>query len=346
MGPIASTLRMTFHRLVSSIRRRQRIGAVVIGLALLVGGSWFVLLRGAASAPEPSPTPTATPSPTPKPTPRPTRRPTPSPSPTPSPTPTPVPDADSANVTVLLVGRDFLAERLAHGEQGMNTDMLIVANVHTDGSRIDLVSLPRDSVDVPLGDGSVWSGKINSLRAALGLPALKAAMSATIGLPIDYYAEMTLDDLSRVVDAVGGVTVSLAAALNDPHLNYSWGAGANQLNGRAAVLFARSRYADSDYARGDRNQVLLLALRNRILEGGYDPIALITSLPGLATDIPTADMPMLLDLARESADATVVTRVLAPPDFTAFTGLAGPRGWISIPAIPAIQAYVNEVAAP
>ena len=339
---------MTFHRLVSTTGRRQRIGAAVIGLVLLVGGSWFVLLRGAASAPEPSPTPTATPSPTPtpKPTPRPTRRPSPSPSPSPTPSPTPAPDADAANVTVLLVGRDFLAERLALGEQGMNTDMLIVANVHADGSRIDLVSLPRDSVDVPLGDGSVWSGKINSLRAALGLPALKAAMSATIGLPIDYYAEMTLDDLSRMVDAVGGVTVSLGAPLSDPHLKYVWPAGENQLNGRAAVLFARSRYADSDYARGDRNQALLLALRNRILEGGYDPIALITSLPGLATDIPAADMPMLLDLAQESADATVVTRVLAPPDFTAFTGLAGARGWISIPALPVIQAYVDEVAAP
>ena len=225
----------------------------------------------------------------------------------------------------------------------MNTDMLIVANIRADGSRIDLMSLPRDSSDVPLGDGSVWGGKINSLRAARGLAALEAAMEATYDLPIDYYAEMTLDDLSRIVNAVGGVTVSLPRALNDPHLATSWSAGANTLDGRRAVLFARSRYADSDYARADRNQALLLALRDRILAGGYDPVALITSLPGLSTNIPDEDVPDLLQLALDSADAAVVRVVFGPPDYTGFVGLAGRRGWISVPDLDAIQAYVRSV---
>lgn len=252
---------------------------------------------------------------------------------------------DDLNVTILFVGRDFLAYRAALGESGMNTDMLIVANIHADGSRIDLVSLPRDSADVPLGDGSVWGGKINGLRAALGLPALKQAMAATIGVPIDYYAEMTLDDLARIVDAVGGVTVHLAAPLNDPHLQYSWPAGANALNGRTAILFARSRYADSDYARSARNEALLLALRDRILAGGYDPVALMTALPGLATDIPVTDYPMLLELARSSAEAELALEVFAPPDYTTFVGTAGNRGWISIPNVASIQAYMEEVVA-
>jgi LCP family protein required for cell wall assembly len=243
-------------------------------------------------------------------------------------------------MTILLVGRDFLTERIKLGESGMNTDMLIVANIPLDGSRIDLMSLPRDSVDVPLGDGSVWSGKINSLRAARGLPALKAAMSGVIGLHIDYYAEMTLDDLARIVNAVGGVTVSLPRALNDPHLLTSWKAGANQLDGRRAILFARSRYADSDYARADRNQALLLALRDRILGGGYDPVALITALPGISTDIPGAEYPTLVELARDTAGAPVTRKVFAPPDYTTFVGLAGRRGWISVPDLDAIHAYV------
>lgn len=334
--------------MLSRVTRPQRIVALVAAVLLILAGSWFVLLRDAASAPIATPTPVASPTPsaTPRPTPRPSRRPTPRPSPTASPTPTPEPDADAANVTILLVGRDFLAERAALGELGMNTDMLIVANVRADGSRIDLFSLPRDSADVPLGDGAVWSGKINSLRAARGLPALKQAMSATIGLPIDYYAEMTMDDLSRIVNAVGGVTVSLPAALYDPHLVTSWRAGANHLDGRNAVLFARSRYADSDYARADRNQALLVALRDKLLAGGYDPIAVLTSLPGLATDIPAADMPMLLELGRRSAVAPIGREVFAPPEYTAFTGVSGARGWISIPDLAAIRAYVESVTAP
>lgn len=317
-------------------------------VALVAGSGWLgaaALLGGPEATPVAVATATPSPRPTPTPTPRPTRRPTPSPSPTATPSPTPTVTVDDLNVTILLVGRDFLSTRVALGESGMNTDMLIVANIHADGSRIDLVSLPRDSSDVPLGDGSVWSGKINSLRAALGLPALKQAMAATIGVPIDYYAEMTLDDLARMVDAVGGVTVSLAAPLHDPHLQYSWPAGASTLNGGTAILFARSRYADSDYARSGRNEVLLLALRDRILAGGYDPVALLTAMPGLTTDIPAADYPGLLELARTSADAEVGLQVFAPPDYTTFVGIAGARGWISIPHLGAIQGYMAGVVA-
>lgn len=318
----------------------------MLGVALVAGSGWLAA-AALLGAPEPSPVAVATPKPSPRstPTPEPKRRPTPSPRPTATPSPTPTVTVDDLNVTILLVGRDFLAYRAALGESGMNTDMLIVANIHADGSRIDLVSLPRDSSDVPLGDGSVWGGKINSLRAALGLPALQQAMSATIGMPIDYYAEMTLDDLARIVDALGGVTVHLAAPLNDPHLQYSWPAGANTLDGRTAILFARSRYADSDYARSGRNEALLMALRDRILAGGHDPVAVLTALPGLATDIPAADYPMLLELARSSAEAELGFEVFAPPHYTTFVGMAGNRGWISIPNLESIQAYMAQVVA-
>jgi LCP family protein required for cell wall assembly len=323
--------------MLSRISTPWRFAAGAAVVVLLGAGSWLVLARLTAPPPVARATPVA--APTPSPTPRATARPTP----TPAPTATPEPDPDEVNVTILLVGRDFLAARVALGESGMNTDMLIVANIHADGSRIDLISLPRDSVDVPLGDGTTWKGKINSLRAARGLPALKHAMSAALAIPIDYYAEMTMDDLSRIVNSVGGVTVTLAAPLHDSHLGMSWRAGANQLDGRTAILFARSRYADSDYARAARNQLLLVALRDKLLGGGYDPLALLTGLPGLATDIPLADMPMLLELARRTAGAPIVGKVLGPPDYTLFTGLSGARGWVSVPNLEAIQTYTDTV---
>lgn len=333
-----------------SVPQRAALGGAMLLVALVaVWAPTMGPLAAAAPTPTPRPTPTAEPTPTPSPTPRPTRRPTPTPSPSPTPsptpTPTPAPTVDELNTTILLVGRDFLSSRVALGESGMNTDMLIVVNVHADGSRIDLMSLPRDSTDVPTGDGGIWSGKINSLRAARGLGALKTAMSAIYGLPIDYYAEMTLDDLARLVDAIGGVTVNLPRALNDPHLRFSWRAGDNRLDGRTAILFARSRFADSDYARGDRNQALLIAIRNKLLSGGFDPVRLLTGLPGLSTDIPAGDIPALLQLARDSAGAEVVRKVFGPPDYTSFVGLAGRRGWISVPDLAAIQAYTGSVVA-
>ena len=328
---------MTLKNLLSRISTPWRIAAGAAFVILLGAGAGLLLARETDSQPVSIATPVATPSPSPTP------RPTPRPTPTPAPTATPTPDPDELNVTILLVGRDYLAARVALGESGMNTDMLIVANVRADGSRIDLISLPRDSVDIPLGDGSTWTDKINSLRAFRGLPALKQAISTALAMPIDYYAEMTMDDLSRIVNAIGGVTVNLAAPLNDYHLGVSWGAGANQLDGRTAVLFVRSRYSDNDYARAERNQLLLMALRDKLLAGGYDPLALLTGLPGLSTDIPVADMPMLLDLAHRSAGAQIVGKVLAPPEYTLFTGLSGARGWVSIPNLDAIRAYVASV---
>lgn len=317
-----------------STARRSAAGAVVV---MLLGVALWLLPRETVSPPVSTATPVATLPATPTPSL------TPGPTPTPAPTATPEPDPDEVNVTVLLIGRDAFAERTAAGQSGMNTDMLVVANIRADGSQIDLISLPRDSVDVPLGDGTSWSRKINSLRAARGLPALKRAMSTALAVPIDYYAEMTLGDLARIVNVVGGVTVTLAAPLNDHHLGISWRAGANTLDGRTAILFARSRYADSDYARAERNQLLLIALRDKLLSGGYDPMALLTSLPGLNTDIPPADMPMLLELVRRTAGAPIVRKVLAPPEYTLFTGLAGVRGWISVPDLEAIRAYTDSV---
>jgi hypothetical protein len=72
-------------------------------------------------------------------------------------------------------------------------------------------------------------------------------------------------------------------------------------------------------------------------------MALLTSLPGLATDIPPADMPMLLELVKRTAGAPIVRKVLAPPEYTLFAGLAGTRGWISVPDLEAIRAYTDSV---
>jgi hypothetical protein len=72
-------------------------------------------------------------------------------------------------------------------------------------------------------------------------------------------------------------------------------------------------------------------------------LALLTGLPGLATDIPAGDMPMLLELAQRSAGAPIVGKVLAAPDYTLFTGLSGARGWVSVPDLEAIRAYAHSV---
>ena len=86
-----------------------------------------------------------------------------------------------------------------------------------------------------------------------------------------------------------------------------------------------------------------MALRDQILTGDQDVAALAGALPTLQTDIPLGELPAYADLLRRSADAQVDTLLLIPPNYTTFVGMAGARGWISVPNVPAIQAAVDAL---
>ena len=65
--------------------------------------------------------------------------------------------------TVLYVGTD-VNERRETRDEPVNTDALMLVSLSADQSELTLVSLPRDTVDVPLADGATWDGKVNSLE--------------------------------------------------------------------------------------------------------------------------------------------------------------------------------------
>lgn len=245
---------------------------------------------------------------------------------------------------MLLIGRDGDAARELDGA-GHNTDGLMVINVRADGSSIDLMSIPRDVVDVPLADGRIWTGKINAIANSLGLSVLKDAVATMLAIPIDYYVELNMDGMAALVDAAGGVDVTLATPLDDPHLDLHLAAGQQHLDGATAMLYARSRMTTSDYARAERQQQLLLALRSRLLEGNFDPIAVFTSLPNLRHDVPDDEMAGLLDLARASRD-TLGTGIVFDGSYSSFVGFAGERGWIQQLNFDAVRGYAAEVLAP
>ena len=90
-----------------------------------------------------------------------------------------------------------------------------------------MVSIPRDLVDVPLGNGDTFGPKINSLLGWAnrheddfpqgGTRALEDAIGALLGVPIHYYAKVDLAGFVTMVDAVGGVDIDVARPLSDPN---------------------------------------------------------------------------------------------------------------------------------
>lgn len=289
-------------------------------------------------------TPSPTPSPTLVPTPSPTASPSPTPTPEPTPTPIPIDQAMLARrFTALVVGADGSAARRSIGHDIVNTDALMLVSVSADKSRIDLISVPRDTVDVPMSNGSIYHGKINGIEQKLGIGALVDAMSTLLAVPIDRYVRIDMDDFAWMVDAVGGIDVTLAKAVSDPKVHLKLPAGANHLDGAHALAFSRTRF-DNDYGRAARQQEVVMLLARKWLNP--EPAALLAAafqLGSLQTNIRPEDLPTLLEIGLHSTSATVVTAVLQPPRYSRFVGIEpnGRRGWVIIPNVAEMRRYVK-----
>lgn len=310
-------------------RHRAPLTAVILLLGAMLGAC------GNAET-TPIPSQTASPGPTP----------TPIPSPTPTPSPTPVPLDESLldrRITVLVLGTDNNDIRRARGYDE-NTDAMLVVSIDAAHERVDMLSLPRDTVDVPLADGGTWTGKMNSLRPMRGYEATVAAFETLFGVPIDYYVEIDMADFGRLVNAVGGIDVVNAYRLYDPAIGLDLPAGPVHLNGNGAVRYVRTR-VDMDYARAGRAQEVLVALVKKLVDPAteLDPIAFLAGLKSLRTDIPPAKVPTFIEIARRARDATIVEEVIGPPRFALFQGYSGARGWVMIPNIPEMRAYARSV---
>ena len=299
------------------------------------------LLSGCAStspSPSPTPIPSAEPATTPSPVPTSTA--------TPQPTPIPIDQALLARrFTVLVVGVDTSRARRAGGQRDYNTDALMVVSVSADKSRIAMMSLPRDTVDVPMADGTIYHHKINGIAQKVGIDALRGAVATLLGVPIDNYIRVDMDDFVSMVDAVGGIDIDVKTSLSDPKVHLHLAAGPTHLDGALALAFSRTR-ADSDYKRAARQQQVMLALARKWLNPGLATIVASVGLLGsLQTDIGVAELPTLLEIGRRSASAAVTAIVLQPPRFSLFVGYEpnSVRGWVMIPNVSEMRRYARSV---
>jgi LCP family protein required for cell wall assembly len=301
-----------------SAGRSKTVQTVVAGVVLLVIAAVvaFFLLRGGrpAAVPQPSASPEAT-----------------------------LNEALlNKRLTVLLIGIDVNKARATRGESA-NTDSLMLASIGPGQKAILLVSVPRDTVDVPLPDGGVWEKKINALFAEKGVDALVGAMKELFGVPIDGYVKIDMDDFQSLVDAVDGVDVNPEKPLDDPKIGLKLDAGKQHLDAETALKYVRTR-VDQDYGRAARQQEVLLALVAKLVDPktDIDLRKLLDGLKSLETDLPLQDLPTLVEIARRAQDADVTRQVIEPPDFITFEGDRGDgRGYILQPDIEKIRAFVQ-----
>lgn len=112
-----------------------------------------------------------------------------------------------------------------------------------------------------------------------GVLALMEGLSYSLGITIDDYAMINSCGFVTLVDAIGGVTIHVDKELPMPgklncsayRLTPTIGPGDVFMDGTKALGYVRSRYADSDYQRMERQRTLIQTIASEI---GIDDLLL------------------------------------------------------------------------
>ena len=201
--------------------------------------------------------------------------------------------ADLADVTtVLLLGGDA-----GPGRGGLRTDSMMLFSVHRPSGRAALISIPRNLERLLFPPGSALEASYpygftdianavypivssrQSLRAAYevgdirpGVVAIAQGIGYSLDVTIHDYVLVDMQGFLDLIDAVGGVTLTLTSAIpmpgNVPGASTQYpdkiGPGVIEMDGSTALGYARSRYGDNDYRRARRQRDLLAALAQQV----------------------------------------------------------------------------------
>lgn len=166
-----------------------------------------------------------------------------------------VTDITSKPFNVLISGSDT---RGGFDENG-RSDVIMVATVNPKTSTVLLTSVPRDyyvSTACDAADGCMQGALDKITHTGIhGTNTTKRTVEQLLGIDINYTFKVGFDAVTELVDAVGGVDVTVAPGYAVDHFacmyNLSVHEGVNHLNGEQALAFARERYA---YTEGDRQR--------------------------------------------------------------------------------------------
>lgn len=241
---------------------------------------------------------------------------------------------------VLLLGGDAGANRI-----GLRPDSVTLASIDADTGRTVLFSLPRNLENVPFPHGTPaakanpdgWSCGDECLLNAIyqygtqhrslfpgvrdpGAEAMKQAVQGVTGLTVNYYVLIDLQGFRQLVDAVGGIRVTVNRSVpigggTSPVFG-EIKPGTQRLDGFRALWYARSRHGSSDYERMARQRCVMNAML-----GQLEPATVLRRFQKIAeagkqvvsTDIPAGELSAFLTLATRARGQKVTSVQFVPP---------------------------------
>ncbi len=262
------------------------LGIFGASLLFMLGG--FVLLRLAAVQRE---EPTSTPVPVAVVT---------GPTETPAPTATIGVDIQpwdgNQRFTILLMGLD---KRPNESSSSSRTDSMMLFSIDPATKSVGILSIPRDLyVDIPpntVVGSSYGLQRVNSayvigelVKPDYGPQLAMQTVQYNLGMRVNDYIVFEFNTVIDAVNAVGGIDIDVPYAINDPQYpNMYYGydplyipAGHIHMDGALALKYARTRHQTNDFDRAKRQQQVILALRDKILNLNMAP-SLIQKAPTL-----------------------------------------------------------------
>ena len=246
--------------------------------------------------------------------------------------------AEHGRYNILLLGGDSGPDR-----SGLRPDSLTVASIDKSTGRTVLVGLPRNLQNVPFPKGSVMAKQfpdgfncpgceLNGINTYAndhanlfkeknpGIDATMGAVEQVTGLKINYYALVNMHGFSKLVDAVGGVTVNVKertaiGGIGSPIRGWI-PAGTHKLTGDQTLWYSRSRVQNDDWSRMGRQKCVMNDMLHQL-----SPKKVLFNVTKIAdsskalltTSIPQQDLDVFMDLALKAKTQKVSTVSLVPP---------------------------------
>ncbi len=202
------------------------------------------------------------------------------------------------SMNILVVGMD------SRGNEGTvaRTDSIMIVNVNADKARVSILSIPRGLwVTVP-NYGSQMINTANFLGEAYqggtGMPLLSQTIEQNFDIQIDHYVRMDFAGFVDLVDAVGGLEIDVPRVIEDyAYPTYDYGTiqvrfeqGLQWMDGERALIYARTRHGDDDYARANRQQQVLSGFVGRSLNPVTWGNLIVVLNQSVETDLNILDM--------------------------------------------------------
>ncbi|MER7133649.1 LCP family protein, partial [Streptosporangium saharense] len=228
-------------------------------------------------------------------------------------------------INVLVAGTDG---QMGSGRNAAHADVLFLVHLSADRGRVAVVSIPRDSAVpvVPCG-GSAGGApspsptnppkpartdrtdRIGATFADGGMACLWKRVESLTGIHLDHAVEVDFSGFKDMVDALGGVEVTLPAPVDDPQAKVRLPEGRQVLDGAQALGYVRVRRSlgdGSDLERIGRQQRFLESMLRKAGGLTSDPARLAAFLGAAAKSVRAdsgLDLPTLRAVA-ESLDGT------------------------------------------